>query len=630
MHNSIEQFIKTNREEMNTLEPSPKLWNAIETSLPKMPLIKTKFSWLKYFIFGASVIAVIVYFKMSNTAAVMPTSEHNVSQQAQLPSITHKTIAANEAKTAIQNIKEFRKNKPNVAPTSFPTTDTAEALITKPSKPLSTESKFSKIDEGATPVNKQNNNTKKNSEVTTKTTAASSHDVSSRPTAKAKNNATPISKQKTHIKTPNIKDTLKQSLKVDTLFSGIKRLEISSPFDVNVHGKERTSIAFKADISWKTKGWVVKKPVYEIKYERQDTVLKISVIGGNTVVLVGSFECNGILNFEVPKTTTVIIDDSYGDVNATELAGNIFQIKNSSGDVHLTNINTNVTAKLGYGDLTAQNIQGTNCDIQSSSGDVHLSNINAKLTAKLAYGELFARNITGATFEIHSSSGNVTLDTLKGELTLKMSYGDMIAKNIQAKTCDIQNSSGNMQLENITAELKITQTYGDITLKNIVGNITANSSSGDISANKISGNITTVTLMGDQYYQNLQGNIHINSSSGSIRVVDMKGNAVIGSSYGDVMLENFTGNPSIDVKSGSVSGKKVELTDSLNVKSLYGDIKMNLVNDYNSLSFDLLTNNGTITIDKDGQKMREAESLKLTNGKIHIKGYTASGDQTYK
>ena len=547
-----------------------------------------------------------------------------------MPSITHKTIASNEAKTASQNGGEFQKNNDNSAPATYPASDTLEANTTIPSKPLATESKFSKIDKGTSPINKKNSNTKKKTEAATKTTATASHDVSSRPAAKAKSNAPPVVKQKTHTKTANLRDTLKQSLKIDTLFSGIKRLEINSPFDVNVNGNERTTIAFKADISWKTKGWVVKKPVYELKYDRQDTVLKISVIGGNTVVLVGSFESNGILNFEVPKTTNVIIDDSYGDVNAVGLEGNICQIKNSSGDVHLNNMHTNVTAKLSYGDLTAQNIQGANCEIQNSSGDVHLNNINANMTAKLAYGDLIARNIQGATCEIHSSSGNVTLDTLNADLTIKMNYGDLSAKNIQAKTCDIQNSSGDMLLDNIIADLKITQTFGDITLKNIVGNITANSSSGDISANRISGNMTTLTSMGDQHYQNLQGNIHSNSTSGTIRIVDMKGDALIASTFGDVMLENLTGNPSIDVKSGSITGKRIELTDSLNVKSTYGDIKMDIVNAYNSLSFDLLTDNGTITIDKDGQKMREAESLKLTNGKIHIKGYTASGDQTYK
>ena len=100
--------------------------------------------------------------------------------------------------------------------------------------------------------------------------------------------------------------------------------------------------------------------------------------------------------------------------------------------------------------------------------------------------------------------------------------------------------------------------------------------------------------------------------------------------YGSVRLDDCIGNLSISAISGDISGKNVELLESMSTTSKYGSVDMQLVNELNSLSFDLKTTYGEINIDKNGEKMNSDNVLLIDKGKILVKGVTNSGDQSYK
>ena len=67
MPTNLENYIKMNRNQFETLSPSDALWAKIDVSIAKPITVASKLSWLKYFGFGASVIAVVVYLKVNSS-----------------------------------------------------------------------------------------------------------------------------------------------------------------------------------------------------------------------------------------------------------------------------------------------------------------------------------------------------------------------------------------------------------------------------------------------------------------------------------------------------------------------------------------------------------------------------------
>ena len=110
----------------------------------------------------------------------------------------------------------------------------------------------------------------------------------------------------------------------------------------------------------------------------------------------------------------------------------------------------------------------------------------------------------------------------------------------------------------------------------------------------------------------------------------MNGNTEILSLYGDIVLENYKGSPSLKTRSGDINGRNVELTGNMEASTSYGDIKFDLVNDLSDLSFDLDSQHGDITIEKEDKTYENVKRLEIKNGSILIKSHTDSGDQSYK
>lgn len=479
MSDTLENYIRKHRNELDVFTPSPEVWSGIETGIPHPTFIKSTVSWLKYAGFSASLIAVIIYLKINysadkNTPARV--SEPKAHTSVQIISPANVSTVVKENQTSVVQPTEKKKNSEKSIASSPVTVKETLALSRAP------------LGEGR-------------NEVTTAFAPA------------------PPKKQVSS----GMWTTSKDSLRIDTAFSGVKTIEVHcSSFDVNVSTISGDKISFTAKSHTEVHGLVFGKMRRIIVYERKEDVLKIieKNEGKNTFV-VGTINVkkSSVMNFEVPVSTNLVIHSSYGDVNAIGLQGKI-------------------------------------CDINSKSGDV--------------------------------------------------------------------------KLDNISTELKLNMGYGDLSATNITGNVSGNISSGDASFSYLKGDVDIETSYGEQHYKDVTGNIKARCSSGDLKINRMKGDVYIDSKYGDIMLEDFKGNPVLHTSSGDIKGKKVELTEKMEATTNYGDIKMEIVNELSALSFDLETNYGTITIDKEGQKIEEGKKLVLKKGSVLIKAHTSSGDQSYK
>jgi hypothetical protein len=74
----------------------------------------------------------------------------------------------------------------------------------------------------------------------------------------------------------------------------------------------------------------------------------------------------------------------------------------------------------------------------------------------------------------------------------------------------------------------------------------------------------------------------------------------------------------------------VELTANSTFVTTYGDVRMNLINPLQALSFELATTYGEILVDKNGEKFTNESKLNIKRGDILVKATSSSGDQVFR
>lgn len=330
------------------------------------------------------------------------------------------------------------------------------------------------------------------------------------------------------------------SMHIDTLFSGIKKLEVNGKYcDINIRAIPGDDLIFKGAIKITTKGWVIKRGSETIMCERDGEILKVWMesTGKSSWVLGGTYQIDASLDFDVPVKTLVDVSNEDGDIG----------IKGLQADIHVES---------GYGNLSLIDIQG----------------------------------------------------------------------NIKSNC-----SSGNITLRNVTGDIDLTAGYGNVNLNNLKGNLHIHSKSGDLFLTKITGNSYLNSGYGNQQLSDLTGNLTSIVTSGNVKLSILKGNLNIKADYGNVELLDCKGNIYLNVESGSIKGNNISLTDSLQMKTNYGNINMHLNNNMSELSFDLQTAYGKIKINKEGShKVVRDGKLVIGKGRIIVKGYTQSGDLVFE
>ncbi|MCE3279681.1 MAG: hypothetical protein K0S44_1872 [Bacteroidetes bacterium] len=472
MSHPLETYIRENRHEFDSFQPSPEIWSKIDTGLNKAHFFKSTFSWLKYFVFGASAVAIIVYLNLdSDNPSIIPANQFSTTSSEETKSVDtvnhlvpEINLAEFQATPIVQSLPLAEKQVPNNYNLTIQTVHPEENEVTTPP-------------------------------VTANVTTGSL--------------------------SPKNGDHYEPPFAPDTLFEGVKRLEINcNNADIDVTSNSGNQIFFRKEFNFQEHGLVIGKNDHKMEYTRKDSTLVVTLINlSKTKVVIGSASYYALLSFDIPKETELVINDSYGNISVKDMKGTNLEMKNNSGNIKLENIISNMQLKLGYGNLDLRNTKGT---------------VSAELT-----------------------SGDIFILDHRGNIDVKTSYGN-------------------------------------------------------------------------QKYHGLTGNIKTQSTSGDIKIMDMTGNADLTSKYGNIILEGFKGIPSIDVISGDVSGKMVELTGNTHINSKYGNIKMALVNPYNSMGFDLSVKYGTITIDKDGEKLLSEDKLMINQGTILIKSSVESGNQIFK
>lgn len=155
---------------------------------------------------------------------------------------------------------------------------------------------------------------------------------------------------------------------------------------------------------------------------------------------------------DVPKTASVKVDDSSGDMRVSDVHG--AQITDSSGDQTLERIS---------GDL----------DVADSSGEIRISEVTGSLKLRDSSGDVDVRSVQGDVL--------VTVDT----------SGDMDISHVTGGVHIVSDSSGDIEIADVKRDVTIDDdSSGGIAVRDVGGNFTVGSDgSGGIHYDRVAGTV---------------------------------------------------------------------------------------------------------------------------------------------
>ncbi len=228
--------------------------------------------------------------------------------------------------------------------------------------------------------------------------------------------------------------------------------------------------------------------------------------------------------------------------------------------------------------------------------------------------------------DIKNSSGSIIIDNIgQSTISLLASSGSINASNIESDIT-ATTSSGSINTTNISGSLKAISSSGSHNIENIGGNVVATLSSGSIKINQVNGTVKSTSSSGSQYINAVKSDVTASASSGSLKLENIFGNVISKASSGSIKLNNINGTLDIVTSSGSQFGTAITLSGDSSFKSSSGSIKMELTNNSEELSFNLLASSGGLNAKGTSGKKK----LTIEKGNIHIHGVSSSGSQSYQ
>jgi DUF4097 and DUF4098 domain-containing protein YvlB len=232
---------------------------------------------------------------------------------------------------------------------------------------------------------------------------------------------------------------INDSLEVDTLFNGVKKLVFKGDkCDIKLRGTERSDISMKYHYQLKAKGVYKRKKESncELSYELKDSVLTIHLqrkeqkFNGISVLSESSK-----MEFIVPENVDVRMDSDLGDIDVDGL-NNISSVFHSS-----------------LGDITTTNSTGV-IDIETALGDILIKNVSGKLKLVTSMGDISGENISiSDDCLLNSSMGDMDVQLNNPISECKLDLSTSMGK-VKVKRADLTTKSRN-ELKTDSGKFKV-------------------------------------------------------------------------------------------------------------------------------------------------------------------------------
>ncbi len=167
-----------------------------------------------------------------------------------------------------------------------------------------------------------------------------------------------------------------------------------------------------------------------------------------------------------------------GDIQIGNVGGEVIAQASSSGSVMLTDCRDNVDVKTSIGDVNLRNITGT---VRASGGDIQISNVGGEVIAqassngsvmltdcrdnvdvKASIGDINLTNITGSVKSKTGSSGNIQIANVGGVVQAEASIGDLNFSDVKGSVWGRTGSSGGITLNDCQGSVNVMTSIGNI------------------------------------------------------------------------------------------------------------------------------------------------------------------------
>jgi hypothetical protein len=226
---------------------------------------------------------------------------------------------------------------------------------------------------------------------------------------------------------------LNDSLQVDTLFKGVKKLVFKGDkCDIKLRGTERSDISMKYHYQLKTKGVFKRKKESncELSYELKDSVLTIHLqrkeqkFNGISILSESSK-----MEFIVPENVDVKMDSDLGDIDVDGLKNTSIFLYTSLGDILIKNVSGKLKLVTSMGDISGENIGiSDDCILNSSMGDIDVQLNNpiseCKLDLSTSMGKVKVKRADLTT----KSQNELKTESGKFKVNMNTSMGNIIVR----------------------------------------------------------------------------------------------------------------------------------------------------------------------------------------------------------
>jgi len=332
------------------------------------------------------------------------------------------------------------------------------------------------------------------------------------------------------------------------------------------------------------------------------------------VVISNEFDYEDYQEFEPPFPALLQVINSYGDIEiqgtseekiavtlrktvwrrkedaAQEIADELKMIIQEEADRLVISTNRDEFGRKNF-KLSFKISVPMNMDVQvnNSYGNVDVTNVkNVDITNR--HGKIFAADITGQAV-LENSYKTVEVENIDADLELESHNSSVYVSKVKGKA-HIVHRYGDIQLDDISKGVKVEGSHSEIYGENLAGPVDIESSYKKITLihvgpTKVKGYSSTIEVEGAEELleiKNDYGKVRVDSIDGDLVIegknLEVTGKSIIGdkiditSSYRDIELTEFSGKTTIILSNGEIVLDPYPLTQSIEVKGEYADIKL--------------------------------------------------------
>jgi DUF4097 and DUF4098 domain-containing protein YvlB len=175
--------------------------------------------------------------------------------------------------------------------------------------------------------------------------------------------------------------------------------------------------------------------------------------------------------------------------------------------------------------------------VNNRYGEVEVSDLAGDQQVENGFGATLLSRINGAV-DIKSRNDRVAVEDITGAAKISSQFGNVEARRVSGNL-DLEHRNGDVNVEEIKGDARISNQFGSITATTIGGSLTVNARMTGVEATHVGGNATVETQFHYVKLEDVKGVIFVENRNGNVEVRFVqppRNNVRVGNKFGDVTL----------------------------------------------------------------------------------------------